>query len=364
MEGQGVSVTTERCRTRLLVVLSIVAALSAAAAPVQACACGGMVDLEGYDTTVHGETVILHWDGQTTTVQLQLEAHSDAVEAGLLLPTPAPARAALGESEMFDELLQAVAPRRQDQWSLFGPPLFGLAGSPGDGAGEAPQGVQVVDVQDLGPLEATTLTADDPGALDAWLDEHGYTMSEDFADLVTPYVEEEWAFVAVRLTAEGQALDGALPPLAVTYPSAELVYPMRMSQGASVPQRTRVYVLSEQKVERTDPMTGAGSGAELVFAGRLDAADVDSAGLRELLEDTPYLTAIDQRFSDPAAQVTADFRFAAAADQEPFQRVAQVERYLFPRDVGVFVLALLSLVVVVLVRRTWGRRQRAGSASG
>jgi hypothetical protein len=30
----------------------------------------------------------------------------------------------------------------------------------------------VLNVQDLGPLEATTLIADDPAALDGWLTEH------------------------------------------------------------------------------------------------------------------------------------------------------------------------------------------------
>lgn len=215
--------------------------------------------------------------------------------------------------------------------------------------------MQVLNVQDLGPLEATTLTADDPAALDGWLTEHDYRMSEEFEQLVGPYVDEGWAFVAVRLTIEGEALDGALPPLEVTFDSDALVYPMRMSQGATVTQRTRTYVLAEHKVERTDPTAPEGSGADTAFAGLVDLADVQSDLLRESLAQAPYLTTIDQTFSDPAESITSDFTFGTAADDQPYQQVYYTDTYLVPVDVAILVgLAVVGLTGAGL----WALRRR------
>lgn len=307
-----------------------------------------MVGPDEADVRIGRETAVLHWDGQVETIQLQLSAQGTDTEAGLLLPTPAPAEVALGDEAMFTDLAELSRPRTEERRHLFGPPaLFGSGSGGGDGtAGGAPGGVQVLSVEDLGPLEATVLTADDPAALEAWLDEHGYVMSEEFAAVVQPYTQEGWAFVAVQLTADGQALDGDLPPLEVTFDSGELVYPMRMSQAAEDHQATRTYVLSDHKVERTDATATEGSGAEVMFAGPIDAESrVNSPALAELVSTAPYLTTIDQDFPAPELMILSDFTFEQAADDQPFQRVDYRDTYVIPSDVAI-ILGLLGLGVI------------------
>ncbi len=330
--------------------------------PAQACACGGMVDQQGFDTTVNGETAVIVWDGSTEIVTVRLDATSEATDAGLLVPTPAPAEAALGDNRLIEDLWQHSLPRREERVHWFGPPaLFGGAG--GDGTAGAPEaggqrpGVQVLSVQDLGPLEATILTADDPEALDTWLVEHDYQMSDAFSDLVTPYIDEGWAFAAVRLTTEGQALDGQLPPIELTFPSDQAVYPMRMSRGAQVAQQTRTYLLAQHRMERTDRSADEAGGASTTFAGLVDPLAVTSPVLRPLLEDTPYLTTIDQAFPTPARQVLSDFTFAPAADDTPYQQVIYTDTYRVPIDVAILALAfavllLGGLAAIVRNRRT------------
>ena len=71
---------------RLLAGLLLAAGLTVAA-PAYACACGGLVDQPGRDTSVTSETAVVVWDGKTETIVLRLSARTDAVSAGLHVPT-------------------------------------------------------------------------------------------------------------------------------------------------------------------------------------------------------------------------------------------------------------------------------------
>ncbi|MFV0524188.1 MAG: DUF2330 domain-containing protein [Acidimicrobiales bacterium] len=335
--------------------VAVVAAIVATTAvPAQACACGAMVDLDGHDTAITGETVIIRWDGTTETVHLRLAARSDAVDAGLLIPTPAPATASLGDDEVFDHLDRVIRPRAVDRFRLFGPPIWFGGDDGAESGAPAALGVDVIDQVDLGPIQATTLAADDPVALEAWLDDHGYTMSDELADLLGPYVEEGWSYVAIRLTSAGADLDGELPPVVLDFAADELVYPMRLSEGATGAQQVRTFVVAEHRMNRTDPMVDAGTGAELLFAGPVPAEDVTSLDLGDLVDTTPYLTAYEQQFDDPATQIDADLTFAPAPSDETFQRTYEVYSDGIPVDVaalGFLVLVGLAIVAVVVVRR-------------
>src|SRR6476661_3842964 len=92
--------------------------------PAQACACGGVVDQPGGETSVNGETAVVVWDGTQETISLRLSTRTDAVTAGLLVPTPAPASVALGDEQVFIDLSTVIAPRKEGRWHVFGPPLL------------------------------------------------------------------------------------------------------------------------------------------------------------------------------------------------------------------------------------------------
>ena len=74
------------------------------AAPAQACACGGVVDQPGGDTSVSSERAVVVWDGKQETIMLRLSTRSEAVNAGLLVPTPTPANVELGDEQVFTDL--------------------------------------------------------------------------------------------------------------------------------------------------------------------------------------------------------------------------------------------------------------------
>ena len=331
-------------------------------APAQACACGGVVDQPGGDTSVSGETAVVVWDGTQETILLRLSTRSEAVTAGLLVPTPTPATVTLGEEQVFTDLAAVTVPRTEERRHLFGPPLlFGDGGGDGASAGGPGGGVQVLDTVDLGPLRATTLSATDARALDGWLEEHGYESSPALQSAVTPYVDEGWSFVAVQLNAVGQTLAGTLPPIAMSFASDEAVYPMRMSSAAEETQQPTVYVLADHRMQRTDAVASGSTRPDVSFAGRLSPGEVTSPTLQEWLATTPYLTATSQWLPDPA-QIVADFTFARAAADAPYQRVLYDDSYLIPGDVGaLLILLLVAGAVWFVVRLVRGRHTNGGS---
>jgi hypothetical protein len=326
------------------------------AAPAYACACGGLVDQPGRDTSVTSETAVVVWDGETETIVLRLSTRTDAVSAGLLIPTPSPATAELGDEQVFTDLAAVTAPRRDSRWHLFGPPLLGGGDGGGDASAGGPGGgVQVLATVDLGPLRATTIAAANTPDLQAWLTSHDYDASPELLASVSPYVQESWTFVAIQLTAEGETLDGNLPPISMRFTSRKAVYPMRMSSVADESQQPLVHVLAEHRMLRTDPVASGLTRPDITFAGAVSPADVRAPDLQEWLATTPFLTTSSQWLPDPS-EVISDFTYEAAAEDTAFQQVRYDEKYLLPGDLGALLVLLLVVGAVWLVVRLTRKR--------
>jgi hypothetical protein len=340
---------------RLLAALLAASVLLVVTPPAQACACGGVVDQPGQDTSVGSETAVVTWDGTTETIALRLSTRSEAVHAGLIVPTPAAATVTLGDEQMFTDLAGVIAPQRESRWRLFGPPLLFGGGDDGASAGAAGSGVEVLSTVDLGPLSATSLSSTNPAALEGWLKQRGFRTTPQFTASIAPYVTDAWNFVAIQLDATS-VLDGDLPPIAMTFPSKSAVYPMRMSVAAESAQQPMVYVLAAHRMLRTDPTAEGSTRPDVRFAGRVEPGDVTSPTLRAWLASTPYLTATQQWLPDPA-QIVSDFTFEQAATDEPFHEVYYADHHLLPGDVGALLVLLLLASVAWLVVRVVRRRR-------
>jgi len=355
MSGPGI----RRHLTTLLLGALVGAGLIAVSPVADACACGGVVHSPESTVSVGSETSIVRRQGGTESITMHLAMRSDTRDVGLLVPTPHPAKVSLGDSTDFDVLASASAPRQETRWHLFGPPaLFGShdngasSGAPHVGSGH----VHALSTVDLGPLRATTLQADDPDALQAWLTAHRYRMRPDLSQAVAPYVAEGWSFVAIRLTQEGHDLNGKLPPLVMTFPSRQIVYPMRMSRAADHDQSVRVYVLARHRVHRTDASARGSSTPQVMYAGRVHTAYPKSAGLKKQLRTTPYLTTIDQDFNDPRHQVVSDLTFTRSDSDAGYQRVEWRDDYRIPVDVAVIGILLVIGLAGLVAWRVRSRR--------
>lgn len=348
------------CRV-VLASLLLALVTTASATPAQACACGGFAAADGERVAASAEYAVLSHDGRTERVLLSMDTLASTADAALLIPTPAPAEAALAETTVFSELEQLTEPEEvvEYRWSRGD-----TAGAPGS-AGGAP--VSVLKTTLLGELEVSTLAATDADALTAWLGSHGYVIRDGFAAALRPYVTEGWFYTAIRLTTDADDLTGTLQPLDLTFAADHLVYPMRLSVAATGSQFVRTYVFDDHQVRRTDPTAQEGRSG-LRFAGQVDATVLSSPALASIAGAQPYLTVIDQYLSQPSRQIRSDFTFAPAAADIPYRETTYVVRTRtvlgLPAGPVLVVAALLAVNLaalgVVLRRRRTGARGGSG----
>lgn len=335
-------------------VLLVVGLVVGAPGVATACACGAMVS-SGDDARVTGEQALLSTDGSTETVIMRLTLSSMTDEGGLIVPTPAPATASLAGESVFDTLASLTAPRVETRRRWLPDFDFCIGGGVRHEAACAAPTV-LAQVQ-LGPVEATTLAGGDLTGVTDWLKTHGYTMRDDVVDTLGPYLQQGWAFVAMRLTSQAP-INGQVS-VKLTFAADQLVYPMRMSAAAQTAQSVVIYTLGEHRMQRSDP-DAAAQQVEVDYAG-LIAGRTSDPELTELSSHGTFLTKLSVQINNPAS-ITSDFQFVPAANDDPYQQVSYREVNLF----GYVVLAMylvavaVALVVVVwLIRRVRRRAARS-----
>jgi hypothetical protein len=341
----------------VVLVLLCAGLMSNVAAPAWACGCGAYIpDRAG--AAVVDERALIAWDGRTEDILMSFGVTGSSERAAWVMPVPSAARVTLGDNAVFDDLAALTAPRieyRDSWWPTFSWLTEG-SGGPSDGVGARPPGgVSVLATQRIGPFEVTRLTGDDSAGLAAWLGEHGFPRPATLDENLAPYVEQGWEIVAIQLApGDTGVLTGALQPLRLSFASDTVVYPMRLSRAATVPQAVQLSVLAEH---RMDPSTVPVAGTEptLRYAGRLDAQTAPQS-LAPYLESGAFLTSWTDVIREPA-QIDGDYVFTRTGDDTAYQQV--VYRV---RDRGDLTGAALILVVVAAALGgaavLWARRSR------
>ncbi|MEV6283589.1 DUF2330 domain-containing protein [Kribbella sp. NPDC051770] len=295
-------------------------AVLAGVTPAWACACGGyLADAESRARS-NGEHALVSFDGSTEQIVLSMAIQGSSKKAAWIMPVPSAAEVTLGEASTFDELARVTAPKvveRTTYWPFRDLELFGGRG--GDTAGAPPgAGVDVRGQMRLGPFQVVRLGGTSPTDVTGWLQTNGYAVPESLGTNLTPYLAEKWEIVAVKLAPEETdgALSGETPPLKLSFAADKIVYPMRLSKGASTSQAVTVYVAAPYRVDAST-VPDASLTPELLYAGRLDS------GL--LKAPATFLTAYSSYFAQPA-KITDDYEFTRAATDDSFQRTTYVTR--------------------------------------
>lgn len=324
--------------------------------PAWACACGGYLSSVESRARAAGEKALVRYDGRgTEEITLSMTIDGSSQKAAWIMPVPNPAKLELADAELFSRLEELTAPKvvkRTTYWPFRGLPPFDNR----DGAGEAPTGagVSVREQMTLGPFEIARLGGNSATAVTDWLRTNQYVVPETLGANLTPYVREGWEIVAVKLTPKsaGEGLTGATPPLRLTFASDKIVYPMRLSRGATTAQSVAVHVAAPYRVDATG-LPVAGKQLDLVYAGRAN----DPA----LLAPADYLTTFRVVYYEPG-RITSDFTFAKAATDEPFQQVVYVTRNEAELSTLAILLGVPLLIVggFALFRRRSRLRNRAG----
>lgn len=346
-----------------LLTLLIVAGAVSVATPAQACGCGAYIP-DAAGAAVATERALIAWNGARQDVVMSFQVSGASESAAWVMPVPSAAEVALADAELFADLDRLTAPRvefRDDWWPTFSWLSTGYGDSDSAVGAPAPSGVNVLDRQRIGPFDVTRLAADDATTLANWLTGNGFPNPAGLDRNLAAYVAKRWQVVAIKLVPDGTtgALTGDLQPLRLSFDADSVVYPMRLSRSATVPQTIDLYVLAEH---RMDPDSSPVPGAQpvLQYAGAIDE-DAVTPDLKPYLAHGSYLTRWSEVIAQPDS-IEGDYVFATADADDDFQKVVYVTRHRGDLT-GVLILAILGVGVVavtLLLVRGAGTRARSG----
>ena len=326
--------------------------------PAWACGCGAMIPGSGGTVSVALEQAVVRFDGKTEDIVMRFSMQSDVTQAAWVMPVPGPATVKLADDALFDDVDAAEAPVADVHhyfWPHFGGESSGGAMAAAPQSASAPA-VQVLSDQRIGEFEVANLAASDPHALGDWLNQHGFPLKDSTAARLSAYTDQGWQFVAVRLaTGNAADLNGALDPIRITFAAKNAVYPMRLSAGATTPQRVQVAVLAPHRMDDTTAPI-ASSIESSTFGDWIDPRTAGRA-LASLAGQRMFLTQYDALFDDPSL-IDRDYEFAPAKSDVVQRDTYDEERLLTFLGIPVYLIVLAALLagLVLFVRRV--RRNR------
>lgn len=293
--------------------------------PSQALACGMPFGANGTDVRIPSEQALIVFANQREEIITTVNLNSEKPGAAVVFPVPGvPEVDAIQSDDLFVYLAEVTQPT-----IIYATHQCGLQG----GAG-APPGFSLLGREVIGGYDVARLAADDPGALQQWLDQNGYRLPGAAAPILKAYIDEGWKFVAVKL-APWQSAAGEIKPLRIAFDSTEIVYPMRLGQLASETLDVQLYVLADHRV--------AIPGMDVRYAGPV--ASLDRPPRTELapLFRAPYLTKLRNTRLAPSS-LTADFVARPFSEDTAYREV--VTEYQCSHILVIFVFYILPVLLV------------------
>jgi hypothetical protein len=273
------------------------------------------------EATMPAEKALVSYADGRQEITWSVTLDTEKPDAAVIFPVPGVPRVAEAPRELFRYLEAATAPKIE---------TVKEERSSGDDetAGGAPPrtGVDVLGRETIGDYDVARLAADDPRALERWLRENRYTVPAKAQPILDDYVAENWKFVAVKLANAG-AEQGELAPLRVSFPSQEIVYPVRLDYVSGQPMSMDLWFLWEHRLV-VPPL-------EPRYAGPV--ADLERpvpAELRDLFpEGAPYITRAAGQNIDPE-RLEEDIVPAQAPSDEAFRATETRVEFVEPGSLG------------------------------
>ena len=314
----------------------------------RACACGAAYVPDGHTVEAGEEIAFLSWaeEGERERLEMLLGITTETPDLAVLVPTPTVPDVTQGDPERFDELARLTTPPPEKDWSLFDE----------DGAGAPPGAApDVISRTVLEDVVATVIEGGDASGVATWLRTNGYAAKPELEPVIADYLEEGWRFTAVKMRGD-KPFDGYADPIVLTFDTATLVYPMRLSSVADDLGEVTVFTL-----DRTfrSPLAAWATSDEPEAAVELVEDGVHDDVLDNLVErGENRLTKWAFSIEDPAA-LTSDLELAREPEiAETFAPAATESARDAERNLSPWVAVLsgaLGLVVgagaVLLLRR-------------
>lgn len=302
---------------KCLAAVLALAALVTDSLPADACA---PAPPKGAEVRIADEEAVIMWDPATKTETFIRRAQfaSTAKSFGFLVPTPTkPALGEVGE-DLFPQLANVIRPEtviEQDGYHFeFAPvSLMCMGGGAKEGGRGPASAVRVIQSAHVAGMNATTLEADDPAALNAWLGEHGFDASPELQAWLAPFVAQHWkitAFVIGTDQRDGEQFEMSTKSVKMTFTADAPFYPYsepelpRNSTMSSPPRMLRVFFVSDQRYTGrlgqgpwlastlySAPVT---LPAEYGIAGKRTTVFIDEAPVRAGHDEVTFVPHTDQ----------------------------------------------------------------------
>jgi hypothetical protein len=240
-------------------VVLVAAALAVAVTPSRAAACGGCFAPSETVTVVTGHRMAVALSPTETTLWDQITYAGNPEDFVWILPIQGEVLVELADNAFFEALSNSTGITLQ---GTFAPPRtfcpdpcddFSFGASAGRGAEDGggtmePPPVTVYGEATVGPYETATIGSTDPGALVAWLRDHGYAVPESAIPIIAHYVDAGLNFAALRLSPNSGV--NQMQPVRVTTPGMMPVFPLEMvAVGATGSLGLELYVFAEGRSE-------------------------------------------------------------------------------------------------------------------
>jgi len=238
---------------KLIIFLSLIVVAIAATA-TSASACGGFF-CQNNPVDQVGERIVFTDNGDgTITTLIEIQYVGSAEDFSWVLPIPE----AIGVDDLqvpddgdlvFDELhamtdMQFIPPEPPD-CANRDMEMMATADAADSG------GVDVFASGEVGPFGFDVIGSEDPDALIGWLRDNSYRVTPDMEPLLNVYVEDEMAFVAMRLL-DGETAE-SIQPIEITYPGTQPMIPLRLTAVAALPNMPIwVWVFGEHQAVSTN----------------------------------------------------------------------------------------------------------------
>ena len=319
----------------------------------------------GAVVAVADESAVIVWDEATKTEHFVRRAtfRSAAKDFGFLVPTPSKPELSEASDASFARLEDVIRPetvqvhhtRLEPTLMLF---FFFLArGSKSAPMEVARAPVRVLEEKRVAGYDAAVLEADDAGALEQWLKEHGYAQRPALAEWLAPYVQKKWKLTAFKVadpTAGDQPQNLGTNAVRMSFHTERPFFPYRepRDQRESLPpalstsRSLRVFFIGTSRAAATigeGTTTFAGTTA---WAGPFDAA---KAELPVAAPPGAWLTL----FQDDASPRpgTDELWLAKAKDQTPIKPPPFVIQVGDVIPIPLDLIALLGVIVWLIIRK-------------
>jgi hypothetical protein len=244
-------------RTGVFLALLGVALLAALAPQAESACC--YFSAKDKDVLQPAQKAFLTWDPveQVETFTVQPKFEGNAVDFGMVIPTPSQPKLAEMPREFFKELAVFTILEPMDL-SKYKPMRFAVLAATADGAAvKRGTTVKVLEAGIVGSLDYKIIQADKADDLYAWLKDHQYSYAGDQATLDF-YIQKKWFFTVMKIDpaqmkkkADG-TYEGEVTPTRFNFPSDKAIYPLKITQ-ISVKNQTEAlfYVQAPKKMDLT-----------------------------------------------------------------------------------------------------------------